>query len=178
MCHAGRPAQGGRPSRVWFSFDLAKVATLALKSAVWRRFHATACLDCDAWMRRHDHAVRRDGSLELIDVEPGVKSLPATAYSDDSTRSITPQFARLVKAPRELHERPLDGECQLGGDPAWVQDPVDVHCGRCKEAMTFVFRLSAPQPFVGFPIIAGDSGALYYFVCRTCPRSTHLAQWT
>ncbi len=175
---AGPPCHGcARPLRVWFALDLASVPPLAARLPSWPAFDVPACFDCNEWMLRHDFLVGRGGVLTLEDVEEGPKSL-GTPRSEDSTRAIPTRFVKLAKAPRDLDERPLDGHCQLGGDPAWIQDPVELHCRKCDREMVFVFRLSAPNDLEGLPEVAGGSGALYYFACTKCRRFTSIAQWT
>jgi hypothetical protein len=130
-------------------------------------------------MVRHDFRVGPRAAIVLEDVEPLAKAL-ATPRSDHSTRAIEPGFVRFVKAPRDLAERPLDGELQLGGDPAWIQEPVAMTCAGCAKEMVFVFRLAAPNDFEECPEPAGGSGAVYFFACpdAKCARFSSVAQWS
>jgi hypothetical protein len=165
----------GHPTRSWFALWLAVVPGLAAKLPRWPTFPVPACLDCSAWMQRHDYERGADGHLTLVSVAP---SASPQVFDDHASAVLRPQFAKLVPATTELAERPLEGECQLGGSPAWIQDPREVACLSCAAPMVFVFRFSAPNPFAGCPPVAGESGALYYFACASCPRLTHVAQWT
>jgi hypothetical protein len=175
---AGPPCPGcGHPLRIWFTLDLTKVKVLKKRLPSWKRFDVPACFDCNTWMLQHEYLVDDAGQIELREVEQATKDL-AEVFSDDSTRPIGAQVVRLVKAPKDLDELPLDGHCQIGGNPAWIQDEVDVLCPDCEQEMVFVFRFSAPNDFEGSPMVAGESGALYYFACPTCTRFTQLAQWT
>lgn len=165
----------GHAHRAWLSLDLTADPVLAPKLPGWSTFLTTACLDCGAWMRRHDLRVDARGAIVELTVEPGQPHAP---FADGATRAIAPSFAKLAKATKKLEEEPLEGQCQLGGDPAWVQDPVDAHCPDCDAAMVFVARLASPNGFPDSPAIAGESGALYYFACGPCRRVAHIAQWT
>ncbi|HEY1697279.1 MAG TPA: hypothetical protein VGG39_34195 [Polyangiaceae bacterium] len=165
----------GHAVRTWFTVSLAVVPELVAKLPRWPAFPVPACLDCSAWMERHDYERGADGRLMLVSAAP---SSSPQAFDDHASAVLRPQFAKLVRATTELAERPLDGECQLGGSPAWIQDPLDVHCPSCAAPMVFVFRFSAPNPFEGCPPVAGESGALYYFACASCPRLAYVAQWT
>jgi len=165
----------GHPHRAWLSLDVTADPVLAPKLPGWSTFLATACLDCGAWMRRHDLRLDGKGAIAELEVEPGTPHAP---FDDDATRAIAPRHLKLVKATKKLEHAPLEGQCQLGGDPAWIQEAVDVHCPACDAAMVFVARLSGPNGFVGSPVVAGDSGALYYFACGPCRRVAHIAQWT
>lgn len=113
----------------------------------------------------------------MEEVEPGSKDL-GIPRADFSRRKLTTQHVELLKASRELYERPLDGDCQVGGSPAWIQDPLELSCRSCEQPMVFVFRFSFPNPFEGCPEVALGSGALYYFACSRCERCSRVAQWT
>ena len=168
-----------RPLRTWFSFELASVPLLAPQLGAWKRFDTPACFDCAAWMVRHDFRMGPRGSIVLEDAEPLAKNA-SVPRADHSSRIIATQFASLVKAPRDLAERPLDGDLQVGGAPAWVQDAVPMACREGHGAMVFVFRLSAPNDFAECPEPAGGSGALYFFACPRpkCRRFASIAQCT
>jgi hypothetical protein len=165
----------GHGHRAWLSLDVTADPVLAPKLPGWTTLLATACVDCGAWMRRHDLRVDERGAVVELEVEPGNPHAP---FGDDATRTITPSFLKLAKATKKLEAEPLEGHCQLGGDPAWIQDPVDVHCPSCDAKMVFVARLSSPNGFEDEPVIPGESGALYYFACGPCRRVAHIAQWT
>jgi hypothetical protein len=167
----------GHPIRVWWSLDLGAINVLEHRLPKWGLFNAPACLDCNLWMMRHDYAAGPAGELALREVEPAPKDL-GCAFDTFSSRPIATQYAKLVKAPRDLDARPLDGDCQVGGEPAWIQDPVEVSCPGCREPMIFVLRFSAPNDFENCPPVAGASGALYYFACAGCRRVSCIAQWT
>jgi hypothetical protein len=165
----------GHAIRTWFSLTIARVPELASRFARWPALPIPACLDCGAWMARHDYELADDGRFTLSSAEP---TASRRVFDDYAAADVAPQYARLVKATSALAERPLEGDCQLGGAPAWIQDPLEVACAGCGAPMTFVFRFSAPNPFEGCPPVAGESGALYYLACVACSRLTHVAQWT
>jgi hypothetical protein len=148
----------GHGHRAWLSLDVTADPVLAPKLPGWTTFFATACTDCGAWMRRHDLRVDDAGAILELEVEPGDPHAP---FDDHATRAIAPVHLKLVKATRKLEDEPLGGHCQLGGDPAWIQKPTDVHCPGCETKMTFVARLSSPNGFEDEPVIPGESGALY-----------------
>jgi hypothetical protein len=173
----GPPCPGcRRPLRTWFAFDVTKIAPLHAQLPRWTRFVAPACFDCDLWMVRHDY-LAESGGFVLEGSEPARKSL-GKPMNDYSARPLARQFVKLTRAASDLQLRPLDGECQVGGVPAWIQDPVELNCAGCDTPMVFVFRLSAPNDFTGCPEPAGGSGALYFFACPECPRFSVFAQWT
>jgi hypothetical protein len=174
----GPPCRGcGHPLRVWFSFDVASISGLSARLPRWHQFRAPACLDCNFWMLQHDFVAKKDDGFEIEAVEQAGKGL-GKPLDDYSARPLAPQYAKLAKAPRDLDERPLDGDCQVGGSPVWIQDAVEMRCRGCDHAMEFVFRMSSPNEFNGCPEVAGGSGALYYFACPKCPRFSVVAQWT
>lgn len=167
----------GRPMRVWWRLDMTSLSVFPDEVRGLGHLQLPACFDCDYWMLTHEYRLLDDGKLELVNVDAETRSL-AKVLGDYSERTIATQPVRFVKAPSNLHEMPLDGHCQLGGDAAWIQDPMDPRCPQCNTAMTFVFRFSSPNDFAGCPEVAGGSGALYYHVCAACRQLRCAAQWT
>jgi hypothetical protein len=162
-------------THTWFLIDVMGEKKLHQALPEWPSFPAVACLSCDYWMLRHDIVHRDDGRVGLIEVNAADSRL---AKPRDEVARPTPQFAKTRAAPACLEDMPLEGDCQLGGNPAWIQAEEDVRCAGCDERMTFVLRFSSPNSFVGCPTVGNGSAALYFFACNSCRRSARIAQWT
>ncbi|MEQ9321137.1 MAG: hypothetical protein RIF41_18380 [Polyangiaceae bacterium] len=160
---------------IWFELAISKIRGLAERLPEWDRFRAPACLRCGYWMLPHDYFIERDGRIVVEHSPPATREL-AKVYAVTSVPR--PQSIKLPPAPATIHDLPLDGHCQVGGSPAWIQDPQLATCGVCDVPMVFVLRFSSPNEFESCPEVGNGSSGIYYFACTSCTRFRQLAQWT
>jgi hypothetical protein len=175
------PCQGcGHPIRVWFTLDLGAIPELQPLLPGWRWFPLLGCVDCMVWMGRHDYAIDPvSRTIELLAVDISTREY-GTAY--DTTPPIPAQPAALAwRAPvppeQDFEEDPPDRP-QVGGVPAWTQDPERVPCPACGEEMVFVASMARPEGFTPEIPVNNESGFQYHFACASCRRLSVVAQWT
>jgi predicted DNA-binding WGR domain protein len=66
----------------------------------------------------------------------------------------------------ELEVHCLRGD-KLGGWPDWVDEPTVAACATCRHDMDYFFQVDSD---CNLPVIFGDAGTAWVFVCRECAR--------
>ena len=164
-----------------FDFDLSdpELGFLGLEST--GRLRVLSCLGCD---------LPYAGQLYYRDSGDGVEVLrndASTAFAAVWPTALPPCAVEVFPVPeaelpssfqdeaawREAVEFSEPQKHQLGGQPLWVQDELEVPCAQCRKRMRFLGQVAsetwpAPDPRWEAGHMFGDMGMIYIHFCDSC----------